>query len=141
MDGTVLIAAKFHWIPPDGSAMEIAEECGLISGLRASLLRDRMPLDLVEQAKLRSGISSDDASRAPRRTSPCRRLRAGGDRAHGFDEKHLRFSVLMRLASCGKVLFYAFWVVSTRVSEALIRKHIEAVDRNFYRNAITRSAP
>jgi hypothetical protein len=39
--------------------LTIAEERGLLSGSRTHVLRGRMPVALVEQAKLKSGISSD----------------------------------------------------------------------------------
>jgi hypothetical protein len=39
--------------------LTIAEERGLLSGSRTHVLRGRMPVGLVEQAKLKSGISSD----------------------------------------------------------------------------------
>jgi len=39
--------------------LAIAEECGLLSGPRTHMLRGRMPIGLVQQAKLRSGITSD----------------------------------------------------------------------------------
>jgi hypothetical protein len=47
---------------PQGSLREvltIAEERGLLSGSRTHMLRGRMPVGLVQQAKLKSGISSD----------------------------------------------------------------------------------
>lgn len=47
---------------PDGPLREvltIAEERGLLSGSRTHVLRGRMPVGLVQQAKLKSGISSD----------------------------------------------------------------------------------
>jgi hypothetical protein len=47
---------------PQGRLREvltIAEERGLLSGSRTHVLRGRMPIRLVEQAKLKSGISSD----------------------------------------------------------------------------------
>ena len=47
---------------PQGRLREvltIAEERGLLSGSRTHVLRGRMPVGLVEQAKLKSGISSD----------------------------------------------------------------------------------
>lgn len=39
--------------------LTIAEQRGLLSGSRTHILRGRMPVGLVEQAKLKSGISSD----------------------------------------------------------------------------------
>ena len=39
--------------------LTIAVERGLLSGTRTHVLRGRMPVGLVEQAKLKSGISSD----------------------------------------------------------------------------------
>jgi hypothetical protein len=44
---------------PLGEVMTIAEERGLLSGSRTHVLRGRMPVGLVQQAKLKSGISSD----------------------------------------------------------------------------------
>jgi hypothetical protein len=47
---------------PQGALREvltIAEERGLLSGSRTHVLRGRMPVGLVQQAKLKSGISSD----------------------------------------------------------------------------------
>jgi hypothetical protein len=47
---------------PLGSLREvltIAEKHGLLSGSRTHVLRGRMPAGLVQQAKLKSGISSD----------------------------------------------------------------------------------
>ncbi len=37
----------------------IAEQRGLLAGSRTHVVRGRMPVGLVEQAKLKSGISSD----------------------------------------------------------------------------------
>jgi hypothetical protein len=47
--------------PPDPlrEVLTIAEERGLLSGSRTHVLRGRMPVGLVQQAKLKSGISSD----------------------------------------------------------------------------------
>jgi hypothetical protein len=39
--------------------LTLAEERGLLSGSRTHMLRGRMPVGLVQQAKLKSGISSD----------------------------------------------------------------------------------
>jgi hypothetical protein len=39
--------------------LTIAEERGLLAGARTHILRGRMPAGLVEQAKLKSGITSD----------------------------------------------------------------------------------
>jgi hypothetical protein len=39
--------------------LSIAEERGLLAGSRTHVLRGRMPVGLVQQAKLKSGISSD----------------------------------------------------------------------------------
>jgi hypothetical protein len=39
--------------------LTIAEQRGLLAGSRTHILRGRMPVGLVQQAKLRSGISSD----------------------------------------------------------------------------------
>jgi hypothetical protein len=44
---------------PLREVLTIAEERGLLSGSRTHVLRGRMPVGLVEQAKLKSGISSD----------------------------------------------------------------------------------
>jgi hypothetical protein len=47
---------------PHGTLHEvltIAEERGLLAGSRTHILRGRMPVGLVEQAKRKSGISSD----------------------------------------------------------------------------------
>jgi hypothetical protein len=47
---------------PTGHLREIltvAEERGLLSGSRTHVIRGRMPVGLVKQAKLKSGISSD----------------------------------------------------------------------------------
>jgi hypothetical protein len=47
---------------PQGQLREvltIAEQRGLLAGSRTHMLRGRMPVGLVEQAKLKSGISSD----------------------------------------------------------------------------------
>lgn len=42
-----------------GEVLTLAEERGLLSGSRTHVLRGRMPVGLVEQAKLKTGISSD----------------------------------------------------------------------------------
>ena len=39
--------------------LTVAQERGLLSGARTHVIRGRMPVGLVEQAKLKSGISSD----------------------------------------------------------------------------------
>src|ERR1700722_6569638 len=39
--------------------LTVAEERGLLSGSRTHIIRGRMPVGLVKQAKLKSGISSD----------------------------------------------------------------------------------
>ena len=39
--------------------LTLAEERGLLAGSRTHVLRGRMPVGLVEQAKLKTGISSD----------------------------------------------------------------------------------
>ena len=39
--------------------LTVAQERGLLSGSRTHVIRGRMPVGLVEQAKLKSGISSD----------------------------------------------------------------------------------
>lgn len=39
--------------------LTIAEERGLLAGSRTHVVRGRMPVGLVEQAKLKTGISSD----------------------------------------------------------------------------------
>ncbi len=39
--------------------LAVAKERGLLSGSRTHVIRGRMPVGLVEQAKLKSGISSD----------------------------------------------------------------------------------
>ena len=39
--------------------LTIAEQRGLLSGSRTHVLRGRMPVGLVQEAKLKSGISSD----------------------------------------------------------------------------------
>lgn len=39
--------------------LTVAEERGLLSGSRTHVIRGRMPVGLVKQAKLKSGISSD----------------------------------------------------------------------------------
>jgi hypothetical protein len=39
--------------------MTIAEQRGLLAGSRTHVLRGRMPVGLVQQAKLKTGISSD----------------------------------------------------------------------------------
>src|SRR6266851_5414627 len=44
---------------PLREVLTIAEERGLLSGSRTHVLRGRMPVGLVQQAKLKSGISSD----------------------------------------------------------------------------------
>jgi hypothetical protein len=44
---------------PLGEVLTIAEKRGLLSGSRTHVLRGRMPVGLVQQAKLKSGISSD----------------------------------------------------------------------------------
>jgi hypothetical protein len=47
---------------PEGRLREIltiAQERGLLSGSRTHVIRGRMPVGLVEQAKLKSGIFSD----------------------------------------------------------------------------------
>jgi hypothetical protein len=44
---------------PLREVLAIAEERGLLSGSRTHVLRGRMPVGLVQQAKLKSGISSD----------------------------------------------------------------------------------
>lgn len=42
-----------------GEILAVAKERGLLSGSRTHVIRGRMPVGLVEQAKLKSGISSD----------------------------------------------------------------------------------
>ncbi len=42
-----------------GEVLAVAEQRGLLSGARTHVIRGRMPVSLVEQAKMRSGISSD----------------------------------------------------------------------------------
>lgn len=42
-----------------GDALSIAEEQGLLSGVRTLTVRGRMPSRLVEQAKKKTGIQSD----------------------------------------------------------------------------------
>ena len=44
---------------PLREVLTIAEERGLLSGARTHMLRGRMPVGLVQQAKLKSGIASD----------------------------------------------------------------------------------
>jgi hypothetical protein len=44
---------------PLREVLTLAEERGLLSGSRTHVLRGRMPVGLVQQAKLKSGISSD----------------------------------------------------------------------------------
>ena len=39
--------------------LAVAQERGLLSGSRTHVIRGRMPVGLVKQAKLKSGISSD----------------------------------------------------------------------------------
>jgi hypothetical protein len=39
--------------------LAIAEKCGLLSGPRTHMLRGRVPIGLVQQAKLKSGITSE----------------------------------------------------------------------------------
>ena len=48
--------------PPSGRLAEVltvAERNGLLSGSRTHVIRGRMPVELVQQAKRKSGISSD----------------------------------------------------------------------------------
>jgi hypothetical protein len=47
--------------PPDPlrEILTVAEQRGLLSGSRTHVIRGRMPVGLVKQAKLKSGISSD----------------------------------------------------------------------------------
>jgi hypothetical protein len=40
-------------------AVTLAEELGLLSGARTHVVRGRMPVELVERAKQRTGITSD----------------------------------------------------------------------------------
>jgi hypothetical protein len=53
--------ARLQKDPPDrlGEILAVAKERGLLSGSRTHVIRGRMPVGLVEQAKLKSGISSD----------------------------------------------------------------------------------
>jgi hypothetical protein len=44
---------------PLREVLTIAEERGLLSGSKTHVLRGRMPVELVKQAKLKSGILSD----------------------------------------------------------------------------------
>jgi hypothetical protein len=53
--------ARLQKDPQDrlGEILAVAKERGLLSGARDHVIRGRMPVGLVEQAKLKSGISSD----------------------------------------------------------------------------------
>jgi hypothetical protein len=53
--------ARLQKDPPDrlGEILAVAKERGLLSGSRTHIIRGRMPAGLVEQAKLKSGITSD----------------------------------------------------------------------------------
>jgi hypothetical protein len=42
-----------------GEILTVAQQRGLLSGSRTHVIRGRMPVALVEQAKLKTGISSD----------------------------------------------------------------------------------
>lgn len=49
-------AASSHRL---GDALSIAQQQGLLSGSKTRILRGRMPAQLVEQAKKKTGIQSD----------------------------------------------------------------------------------